>query len=122
MTIDYNGTQYLLCSNASIRQSREAVPESRQAASKGTIHAMCENALDLESNQKSSQCEVSSCRLEGSWFAAKTVCRPAQVVCDDVADDAAWTRFLSDCDGLTALSLTPPSVGEFEPELGDAVV
>ncbi|KAI0361269.1 hypothetical protein OH77DRAFT_1585401 [Trametes cingulata] len=89
LLIEYGGERYILHSNSSVRQSEEMVSDfGRPTAHElgaGTLNltrALCESTLDLETNQKSMHCEV---------------------VCEDVASDQAWTRFLRDCDRLSVM-------------------
>ncbi|KII93548.1 hypothetical protein PLICRDRAFT_171287 [Plicaturopsis crispa FD-325 SS-3] len=69
LSIVYDGVTYILHTSASVRQGVESAG------------VLSESILDLESNQKS------------------TVC---QVVCDKPQDEDAWGLFLRDCDRLTA--------------------
>jgi len=82
-TFMHNGETYVLHRSASIRQSNEAIPgvtvdgSSREALTQ----VVSESILDLESQQKSTVCEV---------------------LCVDSASDDSWKGFLGDCDRLTS--------------------
>ena len=64
MQLKYQGVDYLLHANASVRQSEEELPKSREPFQSietddaDATRAVCESILDLESNQKSMRCEV----------------------------------------------------------------
>jgi len=82
-TFMHNGEVYVLHRSASIRQSSEAIPGLTVDDSnpQNLVRVVNESILDLESQQKSTVCEVS---------------------CVDHASADGWKAFLGDCDRLTS--------------------
>lgn len=63
LTLTFGGTTYILNASMSVRQSIESVQTTglqpvTNDPNDIVIHATCESMLDLESNQKSSTCQV----------------------------------------------------------------
>ncbi|KAI0080259.1 hypothetical protein K474DRAFT_1657966 [Panus rudis PR-1116 ss-1] len=86
LLLKHDGSDYILSSVASVRQSTERLP-SNEIFDSPTI-ATAESVLDIESNQKTTQCEV---------------------ICTDPLSQDNWQKFLRDCDRLTTVSYRPAS-------------
>ena len=56
LILEHHGVTYVLQSSSSIRQSSELIPSTVSSSSAPTIS---ESSLDLESNQRSTVCQVS---------------------------------------------------------------
>ncbi|KAH7931101.1 hypothetical protein BV22DRAFT_1053839 [Leucogyrophana mollusca] len=108
MTFRHNGNTYILHNSSSVRKSWESVPtvSAVPAGDKGEcpgvgdaepLQAVAESVLDLESNEKS------------------TVC---QVICDAHADEVSWKSFLASCDQLSATGFRPQTASQ---EMGSDV-
>ncbi|KAI9060624.1 hypothetical protein FKP32DRAFT_1656045 [Trametes sanguinea] len=89
LLLAFAGERYILHSNASVRQSEELVSDSGRPTLKELTfdmaeitQAVCESTLDLETNQKSMHCEI---------------------FCQELMSELAWSKFLRDCDRLSAL-------------------
>ncbi|KAI0673458.1 hypothetical protein C8Q78DRAFT_1076468 [Trametes maxima] len=89
LLLHFDGEQYILHSNASVKQGEEEVCETGRPTLKQLewekvelTHALCESTLDLETNQRSMHCEVT---------------------CEDATSDEAWNQFLRDCDRLSVM-------------------
>ncbi|KAI1793876.1 hypothetical protein LXA43DRAFT_998751 [Ganoderma leucocontextum] len=98
LQLRHEGASYLLHTNASVRQSEEAITGSRvpgqslPADEVPLTRALCESILDLESNQKTMRCEIA---------------------CRNVASEETWQRFLEDCDKLSIMSHRSPNIMPF---------
>ncbi|KAL6310056.1 hypothetical protein BKA93DRAFT_722239 [Sparassis latifolia] len=87
----YRGDTYMLHASATVRQSVELIKapthsDGNALDRQSIVRAVSESILDLESTQKSTQCEVT---------------------CDDYLSDDSWKHFLSDCDKLTIKTYKP---------------
>ncbi|KZT05899.1 uncharacterized protein LAESUDRAFT_654686 [Laetiporus sulphureus 93-53] len=95
LRLDHGGQTFILHTSASVRRSVEDVrmPDKRlqpgNAAEPLTIRIVSESISDLESNQKSTQCEIT---------------------CDNHTSEEGWKRFLGDCDMLTSSTYRPIGV------------
>ncbi|CCL98990.1 uncharacterized protein FIBRA_00998 [Fibroporia radiculosa] len=81
---------FMLNTNTSVRQSVDLItipgPASQPQDSSQSIRVVNESILDLESNQKSTHCEIT---------------------CDDRTSQDDWRRFLHDCDRLSSATYRP---------------
>lgn len=59
-----------------------------------------ESILDLESQQKSTVCEVRVYKLNVNF--CRVTLLPRQIACVDYVSDDNWKAFLADCDQLTS--------------------
>ncbi|KAI0830635.1 hypothetical protein BC628DRAFT_1416167 [Trametes gibbosa] len=89
LLIEYGGERYILHMNSTVRQSVEVVSDAGlpsfrdpDPTTSDVTRALCESTLDLESNQKSMDCEV---------------------ICEDAASEETWNHFLRDCDRLSTM-------------------
>ncbi len=54
----HNGYTYMLHTNATVRQNVEHVGRADDGIPHVPVHVLSESVLDLESNQRATQCEV----------------------------------------------------------------
>ncbi|KAL0951055.1 hypothetical protein HGRIS_007794 [Hohenbuehelia grisea] len=86
-SFEYDGETYMLQSSMSVRQSTQegqlafGKEEPSSEANSSSIQIITESILDLESDEKSTTC---------------------QVICSDTESTEAWKDFLTSCDKLTA--------------------
>ncbi|KAI0931918.1 hypothetical protein AcV5_004709 [Taiwanofungus camphoratus] len=99
---------FILHTSASVRQSTEHIDipgsstHDEQDNMSSFIKVITESILDLESDQKSTHCEI---------------------FCDNHASEGSWKRFLSECDKLTTFTTyIRPSIGNLDGKGNDEVL
>ncbi|KAH7911939.1 hypothetical protein BJ138DRAFT_1062086 [Hygrophoropsis aurantiaca] len=96
ITLHHQGKSYLLHSSLSVRKSAETISLGNPSGDEADCHnhenaeVVTESILDLESNQKS------------------TIC---QVICDAHTNEDSWKRFLMSCDHLSSAVFRTGKVG-----------
>ncbi|RDB28766.1 hypothetical protein Hypma_015422 [Hypsizygus marmoreus] len=78
LTFVYQGIKYGLQSSSTVRQNLEPLPSND-----ASVHTASESILDLESNQRSREC---------------------QVTCENIQSDDSWIAFLTQCNLLSSPS------------------
>lgn len=98
----HNGETYILHKSSSVRKSIEALPRvtNDEKCPLNSLQVVSESILDLESQQKSTVCEVRVHKLDVNFCRVSSL--PCQVSCVDDASDDSWKAFLADCDQLTS--------------------
>lgn len=110
LLIEYGGERYILHMNSTVRQSVEVVSDAGlpsfrdpDPTTSDVTRALCESTLDLESNQKSMDCEVGVSHNDSIEECTDRHCARPQVICEDAASEETWNHFLRDCDRLSTM-------------------
>jgi hypothetical protein len=94
----HNGEIYVLHKSSNVRKSIEALPGLIN--DERSLQVVSESILDLESQQKSTVCEVRVYKLNVNF--CRVTLLPRQIACVDYVSDDNWKAFLADCDQLTS--------------------
>ncbi|OCH96202.1 hypothetical protein OBBRIDRAFT_883448 [Obba rivulosa] len=94
LTLMFENESFILHTSATVRHSEELVTCTPGPA----FGAVTESVLDLESNYKSTHCEI---------------------FCEDHASPNAWRNFLGHCDFLTTSTFVPVGVRRVEESIND---
>lgn len=97
LVVSHDGHEYVLATNASVRQSTESL----SSVLSKDITVTSESMLDLESGYSTAVCAVSSFYLVESLFLIAP-CLWAKVSSDTLGSPQTWNAFLDKCDRLTA--------------------
>ncbi|KAL7285149.1 hypothetical protein ACG7TL_000241 [Trametes sanguinea] len=98
LLLGFAGERYILHSNSEELVSDSGRPTLKELSfdMAEITQALCESSLDLETNQKSMHCERDQPVLI-------VIPSNPKVFCEELMSETAWSKFLRDCDRLSAL-------------------